>query len=365
MQMKASIYSHVSLIENAPLYQIEHRFQSASTSGSKSKSLIKSTLSSLFLLFLTCHCIKAQTVLLLGSSHQMYPGKSEEVDELLSLLEAFSPIEIMIESIPTYDTSSLQTVRNDRIQLAKQLSKTGHFFSSSYVLEKQLAQDTTNLLLRSQLANHFYIENDFWNAYYHWYILSQQINNGKAIDSMLQESYVLNNIHARVYNREQTSEYGQIVYPLAHKLGITRLTNIDYRADEHEFLALQRRLLTNALISFRLSLLFSYSRLQNSHKKALKAMDLIETINSESYQTRIVQSFDLLWKGDHENRNRFKLLWFKRNEIIAKRIAQVIKPNQNYLVIIGAAHVPYIKEFLRTLAPDTRIETVSFRESSN
>lgn len=309
------------------------------------------------------HVLNAQTVpeiLVVGTVHEFQDSLiyKQNFDAHHKVWAEFNPDMICIESIPPWDTVSLQQVRATSLRAAKRLREEKQLSESmlqNCLITNQLnlTNNPSDLVARSMLANCLYASHDFWNAYYHWFIIQTEIQHNTNLKTQqLTETYALDSIHTRVYNIQLTTEFGTMVFPLAKALNIQYLENIDDRADDTEFTKLSKSLPKRLLLNLKLfKALKLYNGLKKETMNAEISGSLIEKVNSESFQQIITEAIDKLpenWVKSKKTR-RIQELWYQRNFRMAERINQVIaeKETKRIIVFVGAAHVEFIVRELK------------------
>ncbi len=258
--------------------------------------------------YIFCKCQGKVEVLIVGTQHQFSDSLllRQNFQEINSALVKFSPEIICIESIPVSDAASLREVRKEQLGVAEKLrNEKGieQLYLSVRIGELlvSLKRDPANQVLRSKLANHLYANHDFWNAYYQYYLLDRDLSENGILQngSALLESFALDSIHARVTKRGERGEYNNIVYPVANKLNIQLLENIDYRADEDEFLKRVKRAAIGTVFSLKFFKLKKLMKQMNAEMlEAERAGKLMDHINSQEQQEFYLDLID--------NAHRFK-----------------------------------------------------------
>ena len=281
-------------------------------------------------------------VTIIGTAHSFKKEyqSMQSFDEVQSFIKELNPDIICNEAIPTHDTASLNEIWPTRMKMADQLRDT---LQSALQLVEKLPDHGINNSWKSFSSNEkllkgakAYSSDDFWNAYYYWF---QVLETGDSLGYF-----------SRYYRDQSKSEYGLMVFPAAHELGIDHLYGIDYRDGEKEFLAANSKVMKKLFFSFKWKPIIVYLKTQKKYKKAEKAGKLIEFINSYEFQNAfsnlIVDLPNRLPKS--EEAQFIKDYWLNRNEIMAYRIIEMANANgaQNILLTVGSAHVTHIKRFL-------------------
>ena len=229
----------------------------------------------------------------------------------------------------------------------------------TYGLDKRIGQlmsglraDVDDLKRRSELANHLYANHDFWNAYYHYFVLDRDLSNLTATEGLddLRKSFAMDSIHNRVARRQARGEYGNIIFPVAVELGILSFHNIDYRADEEEFLKRAKKAAIGTLFNLKI---FKLKKLMKKMQRDMALAEqegrLMEWINSEGQQKLYL---DLIDNSDHflksKNMRKAVELWEFRNRVMAKRVIAAINESgaKRVMVAFGAFHLPFVKRYL-------------------
>lgn len=327
------------------------------------------------LTFILCTCLalsgmaKAQEVeiLLLGTQHEFQDSllDRQNFETIRMELAQFNPNIICIESIPLKDTASLNEVRSKQIEVASRLKQEKQLATNEALVEQlliKLNQNPDDLLVRSELANQLYANHDFWNAYYHYFILGRNLPNATPTDfSGLRKSFALDSMHTRIHQREKFTEYGNVVFPLADFLNQPYLVNIDYRADEAEFLKRVKRAFIGTI--FNLKIFKLKKRFKQQEKAMLEAErngELIEFINAPEQRAFYLDMIDNSHRFlKSKNMRRVVALWELRNEIMAQRIldAAFEQKANRVLVTVGAFHIPFIQRYLEA---NERIKVITY-----
>ena len=295
-------------------------------------------------------------ILLLGTQHEFQDSllERQNFEAIKMELAQFNPNIICIESVPLYDTASLNEVRSKQMEVAARLRLEKQLQISEQRAEellREFGQGPDDLMSRSVLANQLYANHDFWNAYYHYFMLSKGLADAAQVEHpQLHESFALDSMHQRIYTREKNTEYGSLVYPLADFLDQPYLFNIDYRADEEEFLKRVKRAFIGTI--FNLKIFKLKKRFKQQEKAMLEAErngELIKFLNAPEQRAFFL---DMIDNSHHflksKNMRRVVALWELRNEIMAQRIldAAIAQKADRVLVTVGAFHIPFIKRYL-------------------
>ena len=294
-------------------------------------------------------------ILLVGTTHefqdslkarQNFRGHIERLIEM-------KPDLICIESIPTWDTVSLKQVRGPSVSRAKKLRDEKQLHPTELEniineLQHLLLASPENFVVRSKLANAYYANFDFWNAYYHWYILHDHLRGRSTEDQQkLVESLTRDSLHLRAFNNQANTEFGNLIFPLAHKLNVIHLENIDDRADDAKFQKLSKHIVKRLLLNLKVfRALRIYKELVREAKAAELNGNLIELINDDAYLNRLVTNIDRLstrWVKS-KKAHQAQQLWYVRNERMAGRIKNISieKQSKRVIVFVGAAHIKFI-----------------------
>ncbi len=311
-------------------------------------------------------------ILLIGTAHEFNPalrGK-QDFESIINKVVKFEPTHIFIESIPTWDTVSLQKVRQTQLRKARKLRldmglKSVQQDSVIRSLFIKLDHDRNDLLTRSTLGNYLYASHDFWNAYFHWYFLSRQIQSDSCLATpALRSTFAKDSLRERSYVREEKSEFGNLIFPLAEKLSINYLYGIDDRADDDQFQKLGKHALKRLLFNGRIfKARRTYLDLKRKTEMAEQNGQLIEEINSMAFQneiTTLIQAFPDEWVKSKKAR-QLQLTWYQRNERMAQRISSTVKSTgaTKTVVFFGAAHVGFIRQ---ALEKDPDFEVILFSQ---
>lgn len=288
------------------------------------------TLFCIFIIALTTLCQAQQTeVLIIGTIHHFQEEykKLQQFETVQDDLVSFSPDIICTESISIDDSLSLAEIWPNTLEKADLLQQalvSGKYDSIATPLQLKAAQLWSNY--------------DFWNAYYYWDSLAVNQTPGPF---------------GKYHRNLSNSEYGNLVFPVARKLGITLLQNIDFRDGENIFLENQNKAFKQLLFHFKLKPIRTYIRLQKKYKKAEKAGAIIPFINSPEFQGSFGNLIDELPNKlkKSEEAQFVRDYWHNRNKIMAERIhtSAVKLDAKKVLVTVGSAHVGHIKYYLQQL----------------
>lgn len=298
-------------------------------------------------------------ILLVGTQHVFADSLKERqhFDQIRSQLAAYQPEIICIESVPVTDAASLKEVRSSQLEVAERLRVEKGI--SSYDMGERIAQlmsalgaKPDDLITRSELANHLYANHDFWNAYYHYFILDQRLSG--LADTMvpvdLRASFALDSMHSRIARRQAKGEYGNIVFPLADELGIFAFHNIDYRADEEEFLKRTKKAAIGTLFNLKIFKLKKLTKqMQEDMLLAEQEGRLMEWINSEEQQALYLDLIDNSSRFlKSKNLRKAVALWEFRNKVMAERIIAAARESgaRRVMAVFGAFHLPFVKRYL-------------------
>lgn len=338
---------------------------------------MKKRLSTLILLLISAMGYGQQEVeiLLVGTQHVFTDSLKERqnFDEIRSQLVAYQPDVICIESVPVTDAASLKEVRSGQMEVAKKMRAEKGI--DTYDLDQRIAELQATLLsrphdlkLRSELANHLYANHDFWNAYYHYFTLDQQLSTLDKNADMegLRSSFALDSIHSRIARREMKGEYGNIVYPVAQELGILKFENIDYRADEEEFLKRTKKAAIGTIFNLKIFKLKKLTKkMQQDMQSAEQEGRLMEWINSEEQQALYLDLIDNSSRFlKSKNLRKAVELWEFRNKVMAERILASARESDadRVMAVFGAFHLPFVKRYLEQ---HPEVKVVMYNELSN
>lgn len=307
-------------------------------------------------LYLLCGGLAAQepTILLLGTTHQ-FTDTVDVFADIRDQIKDFAPDMICIENIPTWDTLSLQNIRQESMQVAARLRSEQHLERAELpALQDQLLEAIQNNpkdpILHAQLANVYYAQHNFYNAYYHWFELAQLLEESEQLDEQLISHLALDSIYLRVAKRHTTTEFGHIVFPVAADLGIHHLESIDERGEDPAFQKHTKKLFKRLI--FNLKIFKAMKIYKKEQKKLVDAPgdEVMAYLNSEAFRsflTTAIEELPTRWSRSKKTKELIRL-WEERNERMADRIEEVIeaKRPERVLVVFGAAHVPAVKRYL-------------------
>lgn len=308
-------------------------------------------------------------ILLVGTAHEFRSEfrSRQNFDSLVRKLAHFDPDLICIESIPVWDTASLRQVRARQLDQAEKLRTLTHWKNADSVIKassERLKQFPQDLRLRENLANAFFITHDFWNAYYHWYVLMEyRLKADKKALTSLVGSFS-DTLIRRAYLRQQTSEFGNVIFPLAGALGIVHLENIDDRADDQRFQTLGKHAAKRLILNFRIfKALRIYKKMKRETEDAEEEGRLLDAINDAKFQAglvKVIDDFPERWVKSRKAKTLWDI-WNTRNSRMADRIAEATRNSKSRRVIVffGAAHIEFIR---RTLAQSPDIEVILYND---
>ncbi|MCE7993964.1 MAG: hypothetical protein HEP71_18390 [Roseivirga sp.] len=313
-------------------------------------------------------------ILLVGTQHVFTDSLKERqnFEQIKSRLVGYRPDIICIESVPVTDAASLREVRSRQMEVADRIRTEKGI--DTYNLDKHIGRlmsdlksRPNDLKLRSELANHLYANHDFWNAYYHYFVLDKGLNKleSKAgIESVI-STFALDSIHSRIAKREAKGEYGNIVYPVADELGILSFHNIDYRADEVEFLKRTKKAAIGTLFNLKIFKLKKLTKkMQQDMLLAEQEGRLMDWINSEEQQELYLDLIDNSSRFlKSKNLRKAVELWEFRNKVMAERILAAARESEadRVMAVFGAFHLPFIKRYL---AQHAEVKVVMYHELS-
>ncbi len=298
-------------------------------------------------------------ILLVGSQHEFADSlqKRQNFEKIRAQLKAYRPEIICIESVPVTDASSLKEVRSAQLGVAERLrAEKGMDTYDLHERIDQLMSDLkarpNDLRVRSELANYLYARHDFWNAYYHYFILDQRLSRAEDAESLadIRATFALDSIHRRIAKRQTKGEYGNIVFPLADELGVLAFHNIDYRADEEEFLKRVKKAAIGTLFNLKIFRLKKLTKqMQQDMQLAEREGRLMEWINSEEQQALYLDLIDNSSQFlKSKNLRKAVELWEFRNRVMAERIMTAARESgaRRIMAVFGAFHLPFVKRYL-------------------
>lgn len=298
-------------------------------------------------------------ILLVGTQHVFQDSLKERqnFEEIRSQLVNYRPDIICIESVPVTDAASLREVRSGQLEVAERLRvergiDTYHLDERIGQLMSDLKSQPDDLKARSELANHLYANHDFWNAYYHYFILDDSLASLEDTADLeaVRSSFALDSIHSRTAKRQRKGEYGNIVYPVAKELGILSFHNIDFRADEAEFLKRAKKAAVGTLFNLKIFRLKKLTKkMQEDILLAEREGRLMEWINSEEQQALYLDLVDNSSRFlKSKNLRKAVELWEFRNKVMAERILAAARESDSdrVMAVFGAFHLPFVKRYL-------------------
>ncbi|MBX2875154.1 MAG: TraB/GumN family protein [Saprospiraceae bacterium] len=294
------------------------------------------------------------TILLLGTTHQ-FTDTVDVFADIRNQIKDFAPDMICIENIPTWDTLSLRNIWSDIFPVATRLRQeqkleTVDLPSLQGQLLESLQSSPDNPRLHAQLANVYYAQHNFYNAYYHWVELARLLEKSDEVDQALIPHLALDSIYLRVAKRQSRTEYGHIVFPVAAELGIHHLESIDERGEDPAFQKHSKKLFKRLI--FNLKIFKAMKIYKKEQKKLIDAPgdEVMAYLNSEAFRSfleGVIEELPTRWSRSKKTKELIRL-WEERNERMADRIEDLIevKRPERVLVVFGAAHVPSVKPFL-------------------
>jgi len=307
-------------------------------------------------LYLLCVGLTAQEpmILLLGTTHQ-FTDTLDVFGDIRNQIKDFAPDVICIENIPTWDTLSLRNIWSDILPVAARLRKEQELETANLpALQDQLLEAIQNNpkapSLHAQLANVYYAQHNFYNAYYHWFVLARLLEKTDKVDPALIPQLALDSIYLRVAKRHSTTEFGHIVFPVAAELGIQHLESIDERGEDPAFQKHTKKLFKRLIFNLKI---FKAMKIYKKEQKKLSDApgdEVMAYLNNEAFRSfleGVIEELPTRWSRSKKTKELIRL-WEERNERMADRIEGVIqaKRPKRVLVVFGAAHVPAVKRYL-------------------
>lgn len=294
------------------------------------------------------------TILLLGTTHQ-FTDTVDVFGDIRNQIKDFAPDIICIENIPTWDTLSLNNIWSDILPVAARLRKeqeleTVDLPSLQNQLLASIQTKPKDPALHAQLANVYYAQHNFYNAYYHWFELARLLEKSDEVDQALIPRLALDSIYLRVAERQSSTEYGHIVFPVATELGIHHLESIDERGEDPAFQKHSKKLFKRLIFNLKI---FKAMKIYKKEQKKLSDApgdEVMAYLNSEAFRSfleGVIKELPTRWSRSKKTKELVRL-WEERNERMANRIEGVIqaKRPERVLVVFGAAHVPAVKRYL-------------------
>lgn len=293
-------------------------------------------------------------ILLLGTTHQ-FTDTVDVFGDIRSQLLDFTPDMICIENIPTWDTLSLRNIWSKNMEAAARLRTEQQLETSNLaILQKELLkaiqQNPTDPILRARVANVYYAQHNFYNAYYHWVALAHLLEDTDTMEGKLVPHLALDSIYLRVATRQASTEYGHIIFPVATKLGIHHLESIDERGEDPAFQKHTKKLFKRLI--FNLKIFKAMKIYKREQKKLLDAPgnEVMAYLNSEAFRSflhSVIVDLPRRWSRSKKTKELVRL-WEERNRRMANRIKKIVATKQpaKVLVVFGAAHVPSVKAYL-------------------
>ena len=207
------------------------------------------------------------------------------------------------------------------------------------------------MVARSHLANALYAKYDFWNAYYHWHVLQEKIiNQEQEITFDLTASLPSKNWHTSVYKKHQSTEFGNLIYPLADELQLLDLHSIDERSEDAAFAKQVKKAAFRLLFNFKIFKLLKYYKTQKQLLEELPSEEVFYHVNTPAFQqelSQLIAEADTKWSKSKKTTELIQI-WERRNARMAERIIASVQQSsaQNIIVFFGAAHVGSVKKYL-------------------
>ena len=317
-----------------------------------------------------CFPIPTKTrILVLGTPHLKELGsrfKPHLLDNLLSVLKGFAPKIIAVESIPPdvldhmVQTKAfmpvVENLAHDRVAVGQQVAATLSISSEDAKdkARRMLAQMECDQGQGLKAASIPYLlaSYDDLTAALHWSYLKQGDTNQISITA--ETVYYLDQLV------KSPNERSSIGIRIARELGIEKIEYIDDHQDKDMFLSILPQLegeLNDNDEYCRGDYNVFYGEARHKFIAAAEAGELLSHyryINSDAYSSRDIEEQWGLWFRTNLNSglDRARVaLWEVRNLNMASHIRRVtaMSPGANALVVVGAAHKPFLDCYLRQM----------------
>lgn len=215
--------------------------------------------------------------------------------------------------------------------------------------------DSLQLVLNSEdsektrflLSKQFYYNRDFGNMAFQNYIIFQTMKKSSLNKAEREE--VL-----KQYANIKNNEYDLVVFPYCYKNKISYLFPIDDHSFETEYNESTKKWKneSNGELNKQQSEYFSKYKWKFVWSFFIgKGGKMVNSFDGQNFSRKLESNlFDSTKSQNYNNASEF---WKKRNKNMAKNISSIAEINRNkrIVVIVGASHVPFIKEYLQRMTP--------------
>ena len=198
------------------------------------------------------------------------------------------------------------------------------------------------------------------------YLLSRQYSYLKDFGNMALQNYIVYNTMKKSnlskierqkvlkrYNPIKNNEYDLIAFPYCYQNNI----NYIFPIDDHSFETEYNEYTNNWKQEFEGKLNKQQHAYYSKYKRKLiwlffigKGGKMVNSFEGQKFSYKL--EANLFDSTVSENYNKASEFWKKRNENMAKNIISVANKNRNkrIVVMVGASHIPFIKEYLEKLS---------------
>jgi Family of unknown function (DUF5694) len=304
-------------------------------------------------------CVQKKILVLLGTGHDFEANLNQQFSPVVKTLSNFKPRLICIESIPPYDSKSINNIKSSSVTKADLIREqlgltTKDVMDSLAYYKKQLGKKTIDQgRVHLKLGLFYYLSHQFaGNSDYNYFIASKMLQpNEYSSDTLL----------LRYLKNEKFTEFYNVVFPVASNSGLKELVPVDDRADyPNDEIAQQKTLGVISASPGGMALIEIYMKAQSDYAGYEKKGEAFSLLNDTAYQNTIssliVDTYPAVTAD--QNAKNMKEFWERRNMEIAKRIVAAVrskKKNNKVLVSFGAAHIPLLRKYLSHLLPSYKI----------
>ena len=225
-------------------------------------------------------------------------------------------------------------------------------------LSQIISDASEDILTRSDLADLYFVDRDYINACYQWYLIENLVTDSLELKKILPVN--IQSYRRSLYEDPQNHkrEIVEIAFPVAEALGIEKIYSIDNRTDQAEYgghsMDFCRRYEDehgyNPLMKKAEPVLKTYQQWLEEDKKELTST-YYERINSdEGVKLLFGYYYDMFmsYSYDTDYRKWHELQLEKRNWKIFELLVQSIQKStaSRTFVLVGATHKIYLERSL-------------------
>ncbi len=301
-------------------------------------------------------------IVVLATKHTIREEDKRDVEIILERLKSYGPDLIATEQSPHYDLSSLKKYEPKYYKTFTTLREK-YNYSSDMLLDSiryyHRKADDDSIIHLAHLARLYYVLGDRSNYQFYIYRVREVAGKSSPDEAEKAVEIIGKDLYERVSKRVKNSEYGNIVFPLAGHMGITKMVPVDHQAKADSFVYWQKR---------------HYEVLISKHSRS--GYDSIMAAYMETHEV----DNGLLEQNTHEYLETFKdfhreipgldydslcmantlMYWDYRNEIAISRLDSAMKANgsKRALITFGGMHAPPFLQILRENYPEYRVLTI-------